>query len=247
MEHIYKRPPLVEAIYEVYIEDSPGWSQLSYGRIKDGLQSRFDGEPDVLEPIGFEVKLGPGKSVAQTTAYEAPRHRVWSRDRGEMFQFSPAMCAYNLLAKYTRFEAHAADLEEFVRAYLKEAQPTRIAWVGQRYINRISLPTSATDPAQYFHFYPSLPPPTSHRPFALQVAMEQFEGGEATLNLSYQGEDGGGAQYFLDIYARSTAPIAPEAAAVREWQERAHQPVRKAFEAAVTDKAREELLGGRAS
>lgn len=234
----YDSPPIVEAVYEVFVQDSPGWSQLSLERIREKVKDQFGGSKDVLEPVGVQVQFGPGKTIAQTMTPEAPRHRLWSSDKSEMFQFSSAMCAYNLLAKYRGFDEHKADLERIVGVYLAEASSTGILWVGQRYINKITLPSSGTNPSEYFLFYPALPPSSSHRPFALQVVTESFEGGSVTLNLAYQDEGPSGADYFLDIYARSKIAVAANAAEVREWQERAHQPVKRAFESALTDKAR---------
>ena len=75
--------------------------------------------------------------------------------------------------------------------------------------------------------------------------MEKFDGGEAALNLTFQGQENDQAVYFLDIYARSTVPLNPVAGELRVWQERAHESVGRAFEAAVTAKARELFEGSR--
>jgi hypothetical protein len=81
----YKSPPLVEAIYEVYVRDCPGWSELSYKEIEEQARPRFDGRRDELEPVGVQVQLGPGKAIAHSVAPEARRVRLWSRDASEMF------------------------------------------------------------------------------------------------------------------------------------------------------------------
>jgi len=237
----YKTPPLVEAIFEAYFRKSPGWSELSYKRLEERLRARFDGKRDVVQSVGVEFQLGPeGQVIRQGRAPEVPRQqRIWTKDGGELFQFSPAMCAYNLLSRYTHFDEHAADIESLCADYLAEAQPTATNFLGQRYINRVVLPEGTEDPAAYFEVYPKLPSAAVHRPFALQLLAEKFADGEVMLNLAYQGEENGKALFFLDVYARSTKPLQPLAAEIRMWHERAHPVVHRTFEAALTAKSRD--------
>lgn len=236
----YQSPPLVEAIFEAYFRDAPGWSELSWERLDKSLRPRFDGKRDVVQTMGLELQFGPqGQVIKHGRAPEVPRQqRVWAKDDGELFQFSPAMCAYNLLAKYTHFEHHTRDIEALVGQYLEEARPRGVAFLGQRYINRVVLPEGTPDPAAYFEVYPKLPTAAGHRPFALQLLAERFSDGEVVLNLAYQGNEAGNALYFLDVYARSTGAIPPVAAEIRMWHERAHPVVHRTFEAALTAKSR---------
>lgn len=237
----YKTPPLVEAIFEAYFRRSPGWSELSYKRLEERLRDRFDGKRDVVQSFGIEFQFGrDGQVVRQGQAPEAPRQqRIWAKDGGELFQFSPAMCAYNLLSRYRHFESHAPEIEKLYAEYLAEAQPTAVKFLGQRYINRVVLPEGTEDPAAYFEVYPKLPGTAVHRPFALQLLAEKFEDGEVFMNLAYQGEERSRALFFLDVYARSTKPVRPLAAEIRIWHERAHAVVHRAFEAALTAKSRD--------
>ena len=140
MSDQYERPPLLEAIYEVYARDCPGWSELSYKEIEEQLRARFDGRREELEPVGVQVLVGPGKAISHSVAPEAHRVRLWTKDGGEMFQFAPTMCAYNIMKRYERFASHAADIEKLFGVYLERAKPTATEWAGQRYINRVLLP-----------------------------------------------------------------------------------------------------------
>lgn len=241
-DHRYAAPPLVEAIYEVYFADGPGWSQLSYKRLEDKFAPRFSGPRDnAPNPVGVRFQVGPDGLVATGPAPTPPlQRRMWRDDRSELFQFSPLMCAYNVLSqRYRSFEDHAPDIEELYGAYIAEAQPAAVQFVGQRYINRVVLPAGTADPTTYFEVYPKLPTAILHRPFALQVVADRFEGGEVALNLAYQGDDQGKAVFFLDVYARSTGPLPPVAHDLRMWHERAHPYVHRSFEAALTMNSRQ--------
>jgi uncharacterized protein (TIGR04255 family) len=236
---IYPKSPLVEAIYEVQFRDGPGWSELSLKSFAAEMARRFSGKRDRVEPIGIHFQFGPDGKLSHEQKPPAPAiTRLWSPDGGELFQFSHIMCAYNLLARYQTFEAHAGDIQALYGAFIAEAKPSGVQFVGQRYINRVNLPPGE-QPAKYFELYPKLPQAAGHRPFALQVVAAVFEDGEVALNLVYQGEEEGNAAYYLDVYARSTRPLPPDAETLRMWHERAHPHVRGSFEAVLTTKSRE--------
>jgi uncharacterized protein (TIGR04255 family) len=233
----YAKPPLVEAVFEVFVEDPSPWNDQSQQRLEQELTEKFSGPRDTLQPSAVQIQIGPEQAFSQRVVPEPPRRRMWTPDRGELFQFGPAMCAYNLLSHYRSFEQHAARLEELTGRYLEERKPAKIAWAGQRYVNRILVPVDQGDPASYFEVYPKLPT-GQHRPFALQVVSGEFAGGQAVLNLAFQGEESGSAVYMLDIYARSSIQFTPDAVAIRRWQEQAHGVVRSSFEATLTGKTR---------
>lgn len=234
--------PLVEAIFESQVADSRGWSQLSQANLREKLKGTFDGEEDVLEPFGIQVSLSQ-QGATQQFAKHPPRLRLWTKSRGEMFQFDAAMCAYNIMGSYTKFEDYTARLRELVGTYFQEARPSAIEWTGQRYINRVELPASGVNPADVFAIYPQLPTAAKHRPFGMQVVVDDFDDGDVVVGLNFQGIQNEKALYFLDLYVRSKKPIAANAEAVVAWHVKAHEPVRRAFSMALTQKAFSQFRG----
>jgi uncharacterized protein (TIGR04255 family) len=233
----YLQPPVIEAIYEAHFADAPGWSDLSYKKIEDLFRSRFGGQREEQRPVQFEISFGPGPTPQPTVVNEAHRVRLWTRDRGELIQFSRSMCAFNVLGNYSSFDAHVRKVDEFYRAFLGEAQPTALSWASQHYINKIQIPESE-QPGTFFSYYPNMPL-AAGRQFSLQAATEMFDKGEVVLNLSYRGTEGGQAIFFLEILARSQPDVAPTAEALIEWQSKAHAAVSRSFEAALTEKCRQ--------
>ncbi|MFL5347547.1 MAG: TIGR04255 family protein [Hyalangium sp.] len=235
----YHRPPLVEATYEVFVRDAPGWSQLSEQQLEQNLKASFSGQRETLEPVGVDILLGP-RGVSHSPVQGAKRVRLWSEDKGSLVQFSQEMAALNvLLAGYSSYASVVPQLENVVRAYLSASQPTRLAWIGQRYLNKIELPTAASEASTYFHYYPRVPAVGIHRPFALQVVSEVFDGGEVVLNLTFKGKHGERPIYFLGIYARSNVEIEPRLETIMRWQTTAHEAIRRSFTAALTDSCRQ--------
>lgn len=148
------------------------------------------------------------------------------------------MAAMNVLSGYSGYEEQALRVEPFFGAYLEASQPTALAWVGQRYVNKIVLPAGAAEASTYFLLYPRLPASTPHRPFSLQVVSDEFEGGVVVMSLTFQGQSAERPVYFLDIYARSTKEVAPHTESIMRWQSAAHEAVRRSFAMALTDECR---------
>lgn len=232
--------PLIEALFEFNPADAPGWSELSYKRLEEKFRSRFNGAREDVQPFSADFTIEPGGQVSQRSSILGKVRRLWSADKGELFQFSAATCAYNVLSSYTRFANHSPLMAELFGEYLGECAPTAIASVGQRYINKFLVPMDEPEAHKLFELYPCLPSAGGHRPFALQMVSETFDGGEVAVNLAFRGPELERAAYFLDIYARSTAAIEPTAAALVDWQARAHEPVRRAFNLALTSKGKEQ-------
>ncbi len=240
----YPKPPLVEAVFELFVLGEGGdWTSETEARLEGALAKQFDGPRETVRPIGLQIQLGPGDPVARSMQSELARRRLWTSDRGEMFQFSPSMCAYNLLGHYRSFEQHAGTLESLVRLFLEHRRPEESGWAGQRYVNRIVVPVEAGDPATFFEIYPRVPS-GQHRPFAMQILSGEFEGGQVMLNLVFQGAQGGMATYVLDIYARSSVGLHLEPAGIGRWHEAAHVEVRRSFESALTAKTKALFQGG---
>jgi uncharacterized protein (TIGR04255 family) len=234
----YPKPPLVEAIFELFVAgDGMDWSTEAAGLLEGVLARQFDGPRETILPAGLQIQLSPEGVVSQSMQPEPARRRLWTSDRGELFQFSSGMCAYNLLEHYRSFEQHAGTVESLARVYLEHRRPKAIAWVGQRYVNRIVVPVDAGDPATFFEIYPKVPV-GQHRPFAMQILSGEFQGGQVMLNLVYQGEQDRMATYVLDIYARSSVELEPESGGIRRWHEAAHVLVRRSFEDALTAKTK---------
>ena len=205
----YLHPPLMEAIYEVFVQDAPNWSVNSARELERKVSQSFGGEREEVKSVNLDIHLGPSGKPSTTVAPDAPRIRLWKQDKSSLAQFSSQMAALNVLpAAYTKYEDQEPQLSSFFAAYLDASQPTELAWLGQRYINKVVLPIGALDAGDYFEFYPKFPPAVHHRTFALQVVLDSFSGGEVVLNLMYMGIQEEQPVYFLDISARSTSKVA---------------------------------------
>lgn len=238
------KPPLVEAIFEVFAKpssdpESDGAAELR--ALEEEAARLFPGKKETVQAVGVKLAFGPDGPKVQQAPDQTPQYRFWAADSSELFQFSPVMCAYNLLSHYTRFEDHVEGMRQAFALWLDHVQPGAIAWAGQRYVNRVLVPESE-EPRRYFEVYPELPAAV-HGPFALQVVADSFPGGQTVVGLSFQGVHQGQAGYILDLYARSSEALETDAENLVAWQVKAHESVRKVFKLVLTSDART-LFGG---
>lgn len=234
----YRNAPLVEAIFEF----GPEGATLS----GDGTQRVLDtfadytGRKEDLRPMGAQFDMATG----QVTPMESPlRVRKWNHNSSRMIQFDGNLCAFNALAPYTAFEDYISDMERLVTAYRAEIGTDRTSFLGQRYLNRITIPDG--DPARYFDLFPHGEQQDRRpKPFSIQTEVATLPvGGNLMITLAYQGPVGGSHQYLLDLYARvgENPPIEFRWTELSAWQQAAHEAIEKAFEEPLTARCREML------
>jgi uncharacterized protein (TIGR04255 family) len=237
----YERKPLREAVFELFsvMDELPAWSDQSFRRVFSQLPL-FAHHEEALQDFGLEVDIAADGTVANQRTVE-PRMRRWDQAKQKAVQIGPHMCAYNVLADaYTVFEDQLDTIKQVIQAYLTEARPPRIRWIGQRYLNAIVLPLSTANVGDYFPIYPHLPPSlTGHRPLAVQVQTAAGSYGTVHVNLSLAKTDDIDATYMLDIYARSETDVPNDADAVTNWHTRIHELVFQAFQLSVSDRCRD--------
>jgi uncharacterized protein (TIGR04255 family) len=241
----YRSAPLVEAVFEF----SPEGGTLSEDAAQR-IRARFadyTGATDKIRTIvgAFRVDAEAGQVTNVPPPPSAHRVRQWNSDRSRMVQFGADLCAFNALPSYTTFDDYTADMKRLVEAYASEVGSDRTQFLGQRYVNRITIPDD--DPGRYFSVYPGGENPgRKPGPFLIQMEVEQIAGGgQAVMTLAYeQALPDRGHVYLLDLYAHvgenSGIPFRWEEAS--SWQCRAHDAIERAFEFPLTPLCRS-LLG----
>ena len=164
-----------------------------------------------------------------------------SSDGTRAVQWGPGACAYNVYPPYGHYEDHVPTFERLFAEFLAEEQPYTIGGAEQRYVNELWL-SRADRPSELFTFYPPLGNALEmrHVPLRLEVETESVGDVAVTVTLSRAGE-GDGVLYVLEVAARATRGLPPDAQALVEWQNRAHQACDESFEAAITDETRRRL------
>lgn len=234
-ERKYERPPLVEAVFELFAEPSGDHFEAA------GFFSQFSeysSEPEPWSNAVVGVELREGRLVSSSLKDQSRGERRWNKDRTRGVLVGPGVLACNILPPYGHFAEHRPLLTRLLAAYVATAKPSALGWIGHRYINRIR---ARGTPSELLAIYPKLPESlaANHPPFSIQVEAAKFPHGVVVASLGLAEHADGEATYVLDIYARSSVPL--NSWGIEEmisWHDRAHLAVRDAFEMAITDAAR---------
>ncbi len=241
MTRRYLRTPLVEAVFEFAPFDA-NLDDVAVNRLDGLLQKEYAGPRDVIQPDLF-IEYKDGKPVVGTLPESLIRHRRWNEEKTCLVQYSKELCAFNALKPYTHFEEYLPAMKRFFEIYASETNARTTLFLGQRYINRILLPSMNEPAAEYFTCYPKLEGYVEpyHRPFSMTIQIETLPGekqGRVVQTLSFQGLEENRPIYILDLYAQTQnmPPIPFAWETVRQWQRDAHVPIEHAFNFALTPK-----------
>jgi uncharacterized protein (TIGR04255 family) len=240
----YGRNPIIEAVFEF----APAGGSVGNNAMEQ-LQAHFAptyaGRQDSIAVSGgFELETGPsGIRAARALPAGPARRRMWNAESSRLVQFGPDMFVFNALRPYSHFENYLPAMEDGFRTYARIAGAPSVAFLGQRYINQIVLPSQSEDPCDYFRMYPRLHVTGAqqrHPPFALQLQAEEIKRGQVVLTLTYQGLDAEQRPtYLLDVYARTVDNPGIDFAweRVQAWQELAHVAVGRTFDFALGERS----------
>jgi len=242
MARQYKRSPLVEAVFE-FMPISAGLDDAGMAALRRA--SADYSEEKVEQNILQRVDISPARPPRSTTVHQAVRYKRTHTSKTKLAQFSSELFCFNALVPYTHYRDYKPEIERLFAEYVRSARPTGVRFLGQRYINKILLPTDDADPSDYLAIHPKMNTPT-RRIFLQMEAAQLAKGGHLLASLSYQGPDVATKRptYILDLYARTGDRPAidflwPDVCA---WHDLAHEALVKAFEASIDEKART-LLG----
>lgn len=246
----YQNNKLTEVILEfgVPVSSAVPLTEQSLQALAGRLRARLNGQIERLEILS-QVSL-PIPPAGQPVVERQHRVRVWSADRRRLMQFGPELCAFNAMQPYTCFEDYLDDAHFLFEQYTEMRRPASVGFFGQRRINAFDLPASES-PADYFSLYPtgvSQRAGPRHVPFQLHVAVATFPTGQVTVGMVYMGEatPGGQHRYLLDLYARSSEPVAIrwDWQAALGWQEEARKVINDIFSQAITLRTKEMIGPG---
>jgi uncharacterized protein (TIGR04255 family) len=237
----FDAPPLVEAVFDCFVEPSelaPGLEELDREFFK--AFPTFEGKKQDWRRFEarFEVQRGqPSQSLAMHPAGV----RRWNKEHTRGVLVGPGVLALNVLPPYGEFEDHAPQLRALLDAYLGTAKPLRIDWLGHRYINQVEISlTDKETAADLFHVYPAAlhAQASLHRPITVQLESSQFPNGIVMTTFALSALNAEKAIYSLDVYGRTTGPVAASPAEIMDWHFVAHDAVVNAFLASITPTAR---------
>jgi uncharacterized protein (TIGR04255 family) len=246
-ERRYRRPPLVEALCEVYFAGGH-WDSTIPGLFYERVRQDFP-QKSQMERVGIEVQVGAGQTETRTLPLEQ-RMRFAKDDNSRLLQLDRNLLVVNQLLPYPHYEQWREVVLATTEVYRQLANPAGVARVGMRYINRISFAASGIHMEQFFRVYPEVPRELggTHGPFMLQLLMAPAcSGHQLTLTLHMpQAEGPGSINILLDLYDVASHAQWHAFGDIRRLLDEAHVNIVHTFENTITDTSRtlfEEITG----
>jgi uncharacterized protein (TIGR04255 family) len=237
----YKNPPIVEALCEFRFEPREAWNLTVPGLVFQALREVYDGQPKERRTFEAGIKLeGPDISVRHAVAAV----QVPDKNNTKLLSIGPDVLSIHVMRPYPNWEGFKPLIESGLKAYAEVTKPAGIRRIGVRYINRLEYPIPALGPEALVESYPAVHEPAEqelhgfisrvemtykNRPFRLvrtfaSARAEKEDHGSLLLDLDAIGTWEGQV-----LSVEQSMPVVDE---LRDVE-------RAAFEAFITDKARE--------
>lgn len=236
----YKKPPVVEALCEIFFNDSK-WDSTIPGLFFDKIKGNYPKKRE-LEQIGVEVSIA--KDIQnQRIRRRDKRIQFFKEDMSQLIQIEKDMLVVNQLKPYPRFEDWKPAIDSMLSLYDNLTKPKGIRQIGIRYINRINIPHLKFKMEDYFYLYPEVPQSLEaiHGKFMMRLEiLPKNKGHHLIITFgSAPANSPGVSTEMLDIYDIFSLPEQISINDVDKYIMGAHENIELAFENSITQKTRD--------
>lgn len=244
----YRNPPIKEALCEFRFAPGPDWDLTIPGKLQAELGDEYSGKPREQKAMQVGLQVQEGKPANLRYGEGVAKVQLVTKDGTRLVGVGPDVLSIHMLRPYQDpstterggWEEFAPRIETALKAYRKVAEPSGINRVGVRYINQIAIPGTNIRVEEYLkcaHLEMSGLPEHYDNFFS---RIEYLYDDRARLLLSY-GLLGAASnvECLLDLDVIWQEHTSIESAAVLRVASDLHDRAGAAFEAVVTDKARD--------
>ena len=247
----YKNPPIEEALCEFGFAPGPDWDPTIPGKLQAALGDEYSGKPREQRAVQVGLRVQKGKPADLQYGEGLAKVQLFTKPRTRMVGVGQDVLSIHMLRPYQDpLDSEKGGWEEFrprvvdaLEAYREVASPSGVNRVGVRYINKILVPLASVSVRVEDYLKCACLEidglPQDYGNFVSRV--EYIYDDETRLVLSYglfsTSPKGGGCLLDLDVIWQPGA--------LMDWEESLriaddlHERAGSAFEAVVTDKARE--------
>lgn len=245
MARRYERPPLTEALCEFQFESSQGWDWTIPGLVYERIRADF---PTKREKSLVEFSIqGTGMPEPQQFRPGVDRLQFFREDESGIVQVGPNLLAVNQLIPYAGWESFRPLILGQLEHYRSIANPDRLRRVVLRYINKVGVPATQFDLAEYFQALPGLPSDLAGNVTAFFTTSDLgYDDPPMRLKLTFgtaSSDSPESSQFLMDLEMASTEGLALEIDAIDHWLETAHERIERAFDSSFTERTHREVFG----
>lgn len=246
----YKNPPIEEALCEFRFEPSQDWDLTIPGRLHVKLSEEYSGKPQEQKFVDVSLNAQQGQPAKLSYGEGLAKVQLFTEDGKRIVAVGQDVLSIHMLRPYqdpqrpdhSGWDEFQDRIKQALDVYWDEVQPKGVLWVSIRYLNKIVIPEEAVEVASYFKCAsPDVKGLPDHQnSFLSRVGYVYGDG--VRLVLSQRSIDTSPPNQVeflldLDVIWENTEPIGKDEALTKAADLRNRE--RKAFEAVITDKARE--------
>lgn len=241
----YRRPPIVEAIFEVKFTDD-NFDSAVPGQIYEKICNKFPKKKD-LKKIILSIG-GPARHSQTPPDFRTPHMQAWNQLDNQCLQVGPGIIAANDCS-YESWELFLPAIQMIVNSYIEVVSPQEAQSVGLRFINRILIPEDTVLISNFFKVGIVTPPIMSNAhsfdvTLSLKKDIKEFKTLTKVRFASDALKNGeSGVAFILDLDVQISNIISADITKITEAALAAHNHIGAIFEDLILPSTRK-ILGG---
>lgn len=239
----YSRAPVVEAIIDIQVKMSEGFSHESFDAVHSKLIERFP----TKSPIQMvHMGVGPDVQAEGELQFSSSKTdlglRLTSKDNSRILQVRVNGFTYSHLPPYTSWEVLRNEAHEVWLIFVELCKPQTVVRCALRFVNRIEILKPSIELNDYFCLYPEIPKgiPQDVSGMFMQLQMPQKDlEGIAVINQAVaEPTSPGTVSVLLDFDLFQVHEYAPGDEVIWHYLDKLRNRKNELFEACITDETR---------
>ena len=245
----YRNPPISEALCEFRFVPGPDWDLTIPGKLQAALGEDYSGKPREQKAMQVGLHVEEGKPANLQYGEGLAKVQLPTTDGTRLVGVGPDVLSVHMLHPYQNstspdeggWQEFAPRIAAALKAYRKVVEPNGITRVGVRYINQIEIPGTSVRVEDYLkcaHLELS-GLPQDYVNFVSRVEYVYDDGARLVLAYGLLGASANTVKCLLDLDVIWQGETQIESQGPLAIANDLHERAGSAFEAVVSDKARE--------
>ena len=243
MEKKYKNPPIEEAVVEFRFAPGEEWNLTIPGKLHEhpSIKNKYQGKPRTQKFIDAALQSGADQTSNLAVREGVGRIQLVDPEGRHVISLGMDVMSVNLLRPYNGWNDFRPQIEDALKAYFDVAKPTGVNRVGVRYINRIVIEGREVTLDTYFRYKPPSVQqfPKKMAGFFNRVEYVYEDAIKLLLTQATVDAPADCSAFLVDIdviWEKETLKELPD---IMRLVDDLHEREGEAFEAVITDAARE--------
>lgn len=243
MRRSYRNPPVEEALVEFRFVPGPGWDPTLPGKLHQhaAIKSGYAGKPRTQKIVEAALETGRYQPSQMTLRESFSRVQLVNENGTRLISLGPDVLSINVLRPYKGWIEFRQRIATALQAYAEVAEPGGVSRVGVRYINKIIPPAQEIELKTWFRCGPPTVPELPGKIAGFMSRVEFLYPDAVKLLLTQASIDApeGPPAFLLDLDVLWESGETRSPDAIMAVVDDLHARVGSAFEALITDAARE--------